>query len=246
MMQENSMDGDNSETGSDYSSDAHEYWDDALDSRIDLIGNAPPAQEYSGVITSSIQALDKEKQVLQDAIDIINRRCSSEEQALREVLRTIHEHRACEKRVIDSSIATVHYHRNALIPMARLPPEIMSRIFVFHAQLERKWLKAVLTSTRVCKRWRQIGLSCLELWSHIDYEDCRSVAWMDTIIKRSRSVPLSLVINGRADVGSGKMALVANNLHRFKSFDLQIWNANTDRLLEALNKPVPLLRRLQI
>ncbi|KAF8870549.1 hypothetical protein BD779DRAFT_1680983 [Infundibulicybe gibba] len=236
----------NSEIESDYYCDAYEYWDDALDSRINLIGNAPPAQEYSGAITSSIQALDKEKQVLQDAIDIIRGRCSSEEQALHDALHALHEHYTCEEHAIESSIAAIHYHRNALIPMARLPPEVLSRIFVFHAQLEWKWLRAVLTSTRVCKRWREIGLSCPALWSYIDYEDCRSVEWMATMIQRSCSVPLSLIINDRAKVDPRKTALVTNNLHRFKSLELLIRNQDTDSFLELFSKPASPVQHLQI
>ncbi|KAF8871823.1 hypothetical protein BD779DRAFT_1805735 [Infundibulicybe gibba] len=252
------MDDDSSDTGcviakftcleprSDYSSGACEFWDSALGSRILHIGNAPPAQQYSGVIISSIEALDREKRILQDAITTISRRCSSEEQALRNALHTIYEHLACERHAIDSSIATIHYHRNALIPMARLPPEILFQIFVFHARLERKWLKGPLTSTRVCKRWRQIGLSCPGLWSRIDYEDCRSVAGMETMIKRSRSAPLYLAINDRANTSSQMMGLVVKNLHRFKSFDLLVQGRNTYVLSKLFSKPAPLLQHLQI
>ncbi|KAF8871581.1 hypothetical protein BD779DRAFT_457942 [Infundibulicybe gibba] len=238
-MQGNSIDVDGSGT-----SDAREFWDGILGRRIAHIGNAPPARQYSNATISNIEALDEEKRVLQDEIDNFRHRCDNEDRALHNVLDALHEHRAREERAIESTIAAIHHHRNALIPISRLPPEILSRIFVFHAQIEPwKWLEAALTSTRVCRRWRQIGLDCPGLWSRID---CRSAAWMAVMMERSRSVPLSLVIIERDDIGPQRVTLIADNLHRFKSLDLHIPDANTHRFLELLGGPVPLLEYLSI
>ncbi|KAF8869966.1 hypothetical protein BD779DRAFT_1582781 [Infundibulicybe gibba] len=128
----------------------------------------------------------------------------------------------------------------------RLPSEILSQIFILHAQLEQQWLKSVLTVIHVCKRWWQIGLSCPRLWSHIDFEDCHSAAGMAAMFERSCSVPLSLSVSDRADMGSRGIALVVNNMHRVKLFDMSVWGENADSFFETFNKPVPLLQHLNI
>ncbi|KAF8881987.1 hypothetical protein BD779DRAFT_1754511 [Infundibulicybe gibba] len=94
--------------------------------------------------------------------------------------------------------------------------------------------------------WREIGLSCPSLWSHIDYNHCRSAAWMATMIERSLSVPLSVVLNleDRVEMDQ-KMALVLASLHRFQSLNLRILSINT-QFLELFSGSVPLLEHLEI
>ncbi|KAF8880885.1 hypothetical protein BD779DRAFT_1039098 [Infundibulicybe gibba] len=131
----------------------------------------------------------------------------------------------------------------------RLPPEILSWIFVFHARMEWRWLNAAFTSTHVCKRWWEIGRACPELWSHINCEDCRSTAWMTTMIRRSGVVPLSLVIDGhsKTQISSEKMALVVSNMHRFTSLNLYVPHGRGDSdFFESFSQSVPLLKSLAI
>ncbi|KAF8880886.1 hypothetical protein BD779DRAFT_1675733 [Infundibulicybe gibba] len=233
---------------SDCSDDVREYWDRIVDSRIDRIGEAPPPQQYSSAITSSIKALDEEQQFLEVTMEVIRHRCTMEEQALKGALETLREHLEYEEQAIARSITTIHRHRNLLVPVMRLPPEILSRIFVFHAQMESSWLNAALTSTRVCKPWRRIGRACPELWSHINFEDCRSAMWMARMIRRSRAVPLSFAISYHASINTQKMTQVVNNMHRFNSLDLDIprgEESNRD-FFEAFSQPAPALQHLTI
>ncbi|KAF8880881.1 hypothetical protein BD779DRAFT_1039051 [Infundibulicybe gibba] len=72
---------------------------------------------------------------------------------------------------------------------------------------------------------------------------------MAAMIKRSGTVPLSFVISGRAEVSAMKMSLVVNNMHRFKSLDLDVpqTRAHSDsEFFEAFSQPVPLLQSLTI
>ncbi|KAF8867452.1 hypothetical protein BD779DRAFT_1483332 [Infundibulicybe gibba] len=179
-----------------YHSDANKFWDNALDSRIVRIGNAPP-QRHSGRITSSIKVLDKERWILQGAIDTIRHRCDSEEKAPRNIIHTLREHHAREEQAIESSIATINYHHNALIP----------------------WRASLL---KFCPG----SLCSMRSWI------------MATMIERSRSVPLSLIIDDGADLDSRKMSLVAKNLHRVKFFDVYIQDSKTRPFLGILNRPV--------
>ncbi|KAF8880853.1 hypothetical protein BD779DRAFT_1038462 [Infundibulicybe gibba] len=175
---------------------------------------------------------------------VIRYRHAMEQLDLEGVLEALQGHLESEEYDISRSIATIHRHRNLLVPVMRLPPEILSRIFVFHAQMERGWLDAALTSTHVCKRWWQIGRACPELWSHIRSRECRSAAWMARMIKRSRMFPLSLTISSQAD--TEKMALVVNHMHRFKSLNLDVPPGDGSAIFEVFSQPVPLLQHLTI
>ncbi|KAF8872819.1 hypothetical protein BD779DRAFT_1679524 [Infundibulicybe gibba] len=99
---------------------SNNFWKGLSDSQIDRICRAP--QQYSSATISSIEALDKEKEALQNALN--------------SVLNTLRKRQAAAERETAQAIAAIHHRRNALIPMARLPPEILARILVLHAQME--------------------------------------------------------------------------------------------------------------
>lgn len=75
----------------------------------------------------------------------------------------------------------------------RLPPEILSQIFILVASYSRsrygredlKWVSV----THVCRHWRQTALDCLALWTDLSFVNAEFTRVM---IKRSQSAPLSV------------------------------------------------------
>jgi hypothetical protein len=64
---------------------------------------------------------------------------------------------------VDNKIRALKLHRNTLVPVARLPTEILSIIFSL--------LRIPITPfflSHVCHRWREISLNLPCLWSHIN------------------------------------------------------------------------------
>ncbi|KII85871.1 hypothetical protein PLICRDRAFT_44292 [Plicaturopsis crispa FD-325 SS-3] len=77
--------------------------------------------------------------------------------------------------------------RNALAPIHKLPPEILSEIFVY---AQRYWDEL----TGVCSHWRCISLQCSSLWNQLfdPYHSCRE--WTEIVLKRSRNTPIDLTL----------------------------------------------------
>ncbi|KAF8880851.1 hypothetical protein BD779DRAFT_1038430 [Infundibulicybe gibba] len=236
-----------SELGPQSSSD--DFWRGVSASRINDICKVPAPQQYPSTTTFSPKVLNKEENTLRDALNATRTGRISEERALKRVPQTLHECQATAEREIERSIAIIHRHRNALAPITRLPPEILARIFVFHARMEplaeQRHLSAAVISTHVCRQWRQAGLSCPELWSYITRVTYRTAAWIETMIERSKAVPLSFEVG--AGPNTDMAALVAENLHRCKSLSLRIpkyWNPYF--FFQPYNQPARLLQCIEI
>ncbi|KAF8871609.1 hypothetical protein BD779DRAFT_1575952 [Infundibulicybe gibba] len=151
------------------------------------------------------------------------------------------------EREISHSVAAVHYHRNALIPIACLPPEILARILVLHAQTEPpdRYLDGVITSIRVCKRWWQVGMGCPELWSYIRFISHPSMAWLETMLERSRTAPLSFEVGVPSELAFPE--LEANMMTLCKSLSIYPFSSqNLYSFFRHSTQPAPLLQHLKM
>ncbi|KAF8870625.1 hypothetical protein BD779DRAFT_520772 [Infundibulicybe gibba] len=239
--------GDNSGTGfGNSTSDAASFWVKTLSSRLSHLGTAPPPEQHSSATTSSIEALDEKERVLQGIIDPIWSRYYDEERALESILEGFREHRGRQEHTVGSLLATIRHYRNGLVSITRLPPEILTGIFIFSVQMVRPkdWIGTSRTISHVCKRWREIALDCPKLWSHIDLE--HDPRWLERIIERSRSVPLLLLGGNEVEMVREPTALVANNMHRFESIDMCIADSEEHDayLPEIFSQPILALRHL--
>ena len=102
-------------------------------------------------------------------------------------------------------LARLRVRRNALMPIYRLPPEIISLIFLscmptkddIHSSPSRhawiySWWKAI---SHVCHHWRDVALSTPALWSVIDFRCITGTDMMETFLARSRHAPLDIDID---------------------------------------------------
>lgn len=117
-----------------------------------------------------------------------------------------------------SSISTsVHQLKNSLVPINRLPPEVLVLILTF-----RKHERDLINATAVCRRWRRTFISTPGLWNKIicsEYEDPRIVALrVQMHIERSGSVPLEVRIHIHA------FPFLSPHIERISSLEMFIYH----------------------
>jgi hypothetical protein len=107
---------------------------------------------------------------------------------------------------LQNAICTIKSHLNTLLPISRLPHEVIATIFHWLSVIEPYcfrerppwplstperlgWIKA----THVCSYWRQIGLETPSLWSTVavDFNAAsHACIWPKEILQRSKEAPL--------------------------------------------------------
>jgi len=97
---------------------------------------------------------------------------------------------------LEDSIRESKYRRNALVPISRLPPEILSLIFSLlsfsaaHNKSDRH-VSSLLRLTHVCRLWRDTALNRPHLWSHINFTKLTRVG-ITEMLARAKMAPLHL------------------------------------------------------
>ncbi|KAI0041168.1 hypothetical protein FA95DRAFT_1477476, partial [Auriscalpium vulgare] len=103
-----------------------------------------------------------------------------------------------EDLAIQRALHVMRSRRNTLIPIHRLPPEILTRIFMLCAEHSRDvWQKTIgiqrttigwIAITYVCRRWRQLALGFAGLWTMVTFT--LGERWAEEMLKRSQARPI--------------------------------------------------------
>ncbi|KAI0718116.1 hypothetical protein C8Q72DRAFT_153921 [Fomitopsis betulina] len=159
--------------------------------------------------------------------------------------------------------ACVHTDINTLAPISNLPPEILTKVFLYNAGYcsgygqEGRCLRAMghwILVTHVCTYWREIALQCTELWSHLHVPALPGI--LDVLLSRSRDAPLSMCLQfwSVADTEvlvepeEDALLLGLSALHRVRTLCVnvnEIYDPTTE-FLERLGSRAPLLESLHI
>ncbi|KAF8316392.1 hypothetical protein DL93DRAFT_2111451 [Clavulina sp. PMI_390] len=91
--------------------------------------------------------------------------------------------------------------QNALIPISRLPDELLSEIFLILSRLDPSAMTLDIPSIMsVCHRWRRVALKRGSLWSNITVKGSRtSIELAQTYLLRSIASPISLSLHLTGD-----------------------------------------------
>ncbi|TFK65176.1 hypothetical protein BDN72DRAFT_209345 [Pluteus cervinus] len=110
--------------------------------------------------------------------------------------------------------------RNTLAPISRLPPEIMTAIFLKArlATVSTPKSRFVAFISWVCRDWREMSFGCSKLWSWLDLQHPDAV---DAFLERSRKARLTITLEKLQPSHSTSIASIINQLPRTKSLSLE-------------------------
>ena len=143
-------------------------------------------------------------------------------------------------RDTSAALATIREWRNSLVPINRLPLEVLSLIPT-HLSHEVDLFRA----TSVCRHWRRTFIQHGALWSQLNLTIKRSDLFVKTFLERAKESALD-VRSDRLD-HANILAMLSPHAQRFRTLDLA-YNSWSDiqRFSEAAPGPLPLLRTLNI
>jgi hypothetical protein len=123
----------------------------------------------------------------------------------------------------DRIFQSMTLHERLASTLWRLPPEVLSHIFMYCLP-EEQYLSpaprlAPMLLTRICRRWRDVALATPGLWCRLFVDNDHSV-WQPTAftwLKRSRQYPLSLAVKFLAGCITNQRILLQPYLNQISS-----------------------------
>ena len=126
--------------------------------------------------------------------------------------------------------------KNAFTPINRVPPEVLSLVPDYCRRSELVGL------THVCRRWREIFISCASLWTFLD---CMNFDQTSAYLERSKRSPLEIRVE-KEHILHGAFMLAISQIRRLKALILSGSSHSILKLTDCLISPAPLLEKLAI
>jgi hypothetical protein len=147
--------------------------------------------------------------------------------------------------LLKASVVELQTHRNSLIPIARLPPEILVQVFtVFINRGSSEFSSGDMTWMRlakVCRHWHSLIMGTPTLWSFLLFNNVKLTAEM---LRRSRSSPL--VVKAEYPDSLEAVELALSHLSRVRVLHLNGSDEYFCRLFTFMNRPAPLLESFSL
>ncbi|KAG2012936.1 hypothetical protein CC2G_009886 [Coprinopsis cinerea AmutBmut pab1-1] len=173
--------------------------------------------------------------------------------------------RAARRDFIDSRIAELQEeirkwksNRNELSEISRLPPEVLSRVFMHYQRLCASstriskfgrilrpfdWTKV----THVSRYWRDVALAFPELWSNI--QATTSPRWAQVMFERAKQAPISLTFSSNSSTRPELAEVIkdaCSQPHRLKGLKVTGFSDFIRQQLGQLASPTPNLQILEL
>uniref|UniRef100_A0A8H7XUT7 F-box domain-containing protein n=1 Tax=Psilocybe cubensis TaxID=181762 RepID=A0A8H7XUT7_PSICU len=150
-------------------------------------------------------------------------------------------------QAIDREIRELKTRRNDLIPIAKLPPEVLSRVFHIVRQDSRftQWVKLSF----VCRRWRGVALDTPSFW---DSPPLLSPHWTEECLSRSKMSNLTLNFPYHKPASNQRIASLSKILRQHSSrireinFALTHGSCEIGNILSLLPKSLPCLESFSL
>jgi hypothetical protein len=148
---------------------------------------------------------------------------------------------------MEGAIRALRSRRNSLAAISRLPPELLSKIFVCCAatygppHLTMDWVKV----SHVSRHWRTVAIGCPYLWTTLVFARPR---WVEEMLKRSKMAPL--VIDARFGYMGPKsteaVQLAMNHVSRVRELNIVSPSTSFGKLFSSVPRAAPMLQSLAL
>ncbi|KAI0750294.1 hypothetical protein C8Q80DRAFT_1270014 [Daedaleopsis nitida] len=150
-------------------------------------------------------------------------------------------------RLIDQTLMSIRSAHNGRVPINRLPPELLAKIFA-HVSAPGHRTSMIVDSvalvvvTHVCRLWRAVALESAALWSHISlHQKCAPV-----FFQRSQAVPLTVWVRGKRGERR-QMDLLRRHLPRIHAMHVKVKDIqDLPKLKDILSSPGVVYLTLQV
>lgn len=157
-------------------------------------------------------------------------------------------------------LAELKLHRNSLLPVSRLPPEILCMIFLLYIHIvafpddlsldewhtwdTRRYRWPVVS--HVCSSWREVAHSTKAMWTIFPVMRTNHEA-VKSFMLRSGQAPLSIAAHHTSEDEARKaLQVFVSEIHRARTLDLGSSGEAFSKLQHQIPTCAPLLRSLRI
>ncbi|KAI0040654.1 hypothetical protein FA95DRAFT_1611633 [Auriscalpium vulgare] len=229
-------------------SDPSSYWSSSSATRIARLNHTPELHVSHDL--STLPAIQERVESLQRAKVAISQQALEETQALVDALGAIQRYFKGRQAAVEDTLRVALERHNTLIPISRIPPEVLERIFCWTKDLYPLSGLALLTESRlavrvratmhVCRSWRHITLACPRFWDTVDLPMEVGIP-VDVVFSRSNLLPLR--VTATLEEGRTDDKLICDNLSRTRHLrvflgpgtGLSLWTAPRLSTLVSLN-----------
>ncbi|KAI6024736.1 hypothetical protein BKA83DRAFT_422960 [Pisolithus microcarpus] len=175
---------------------------------------------------------------------------TSSEQVVQNALDRIDK----EIETVTLSLCSLRSWRNSLSHVSRLPPELLTAIFLEYAL---DWHFENITTyadqvpdwvfvSHVCRTWRYVAVNCPALWTRFFLASCR---WVDELLARSKTFPISIYVDlsyVRSSEPRRALARALRHMDRIQHLWVCCSRADSVECLHQLSAAAPILRSFRL
>ncbi|KAH8103888.1 hypothetical protein BXZ70DRAFT_670038 [Cristinia sonorae] len=131
-------------------------------------------------------------------------------------------------------------------PISRLPPEILSKIFICYAQTTKGATVGWPALTHICHYWREVALASPLLWTKIHVSNHPNTEPVASYIERSAEMPLSVRVRVETEPYTDSIHMILPELRRARKLHIMALIPILELLETHLQPSAPLLKSLVI
>ena len=138
------------------------------------------------------------------------------------------------------AISTVHISMNTFAGVDRLPPEVLALIPAYLSSRE------LVSSTHVCRRWRDAFVASPSLWTTLDNEQMHRDA-LAVYLTRCGGAPIDVAFSTSRNKNLAFLRLVAPRSTQIRSMKIPSlpWS-QVSEISDSISLPLPLLEQVEI